>query len=464
MKKTSAILLLVFLAFPSVVFPAVFTVDTTNDVNDVVPGDGICADLFGQCGLRTAVEETNALAGEDTVFLPRSTIYTLLFGNQLSITDSVTLSIASPAIPAKSVFELPQINGSDLGRVFDVKNATNVTFFGVYIRNGDVTQNNLGDQSGGGIRVDNVTNFNLLNSVVYSNRALDGGGIDLRNVSNVLINLSDISYNENVNTLGKSGIAIKHSQINAGTIKIQNSSIHHNEINNTLPQGCSAAVHKAPESGDMFIFNTSISDNGQAAFPNNCVDGVFAQSSSIFQTSDLFLINTNILNNSGVGIGFLDSGTVITGTLFVRNSIAADNAMGDCDSSMIGLINFGDASGGHNITSDSSCSLPAISGNMENTAPLLSAAKSIFPVVNFLFIYYEPLANSPAIDQGSALPVNVGNPNACQQFDQLLRVRPLDGDGNGSAICDIGAVEFVRDDCSFFVIKGSNGNVTTICL
>lgn len=353
------------------------------------------------------------------------------------------MSIENPFTPITSALQLPQIRGNN-NRVFKVQNATEVTFFGLLIMDGDVTQNSLGDQYGGGVSVDDVTTFNLLNSIVYANRALTGAGIEFRNVDNVLISLSDISYNEIGDPpTSYSGVAVKHGGTNGGEIKIQHSSIHHNVKFDVVSQGCASAIEKEYSTDDIYVFNTLISDNGEAANPFNCVGGIYAVSNNLFQSSDLYVVNSTIINNHGTGLVFDDTGTVITGNLFVRNTIIADNDDGDCANSMVGIINFGDANGGHNITSDSSCNLPAVSGNMQNTNPMLSDAKSIFPYATFLFIYYEPMFTSPAIDNGSPLPVHVGNPNACQQYDQLLRLRPIDGNGNGSAVCDIGAVEYI---------------------
>src|SRR5262249_4416352 len=44
-----------------------FTVDSSLDDSDAFPGDGICASPSGRCTLRAAVEESNALAGENTI-------------------------------------------------------------------------------------------------------------------------------------------------------------------------------------------------------------------------------------------------------------------------------------------------------------------------------------------------------------------------------------------------------------
>lgn len=48
------------------------------------------------------------------------------------------------------------------------------------------------------------------------------------------------------------------------------------------------------------------------------------------------------------------------------------------------------------------------------------------------------LSGSPVIDRGS--------PSACPSTDQLGLSRPVDGDGDGSAICDMGAYEYRMAD------------------
>jgi CSLREA domain-containing protein len=66
-----------------------FVVDSTADVSDANPGDGICATGGGQCTLRAAIEETNAIAGMDVVEVPAGTY---LLDGQLVIEDSLFLT------------------------------------------------------------------------------------------------------------------------------------------------------------------------------------------------------------------------------------------------------------------------------------------------------------------------------------------------------------------------------------
>ena len=61
---------------PAVASAATFTVSSTSDRVDTVPGNGTCRTSAGTCTLRAAVQEANALAGADTIVL-RSATYPL---------------------------------------------------------------------------------------------------------------------------------------------------------------------------------------------------------------------------------------------------------------------------------------------------------------------------------------------------------------------------------------------------
>ncbi len=50
-------------SFLSFTFGQNFTVNTTNDITDAIPGDGFCDDGSGNCSLRAAIQESNAIGG-----------------------------------------------------------------------------------------------------------------------------------------------------------------------------------------------------------------------------------------------------------------------------------------------------------------------------------------------------------------------------------------------------------------
>ena len=77
------------LGWPGLAHAATFTVNSTADAPDANPGDGICSTASGECTLRAAIEETNAIAGMDTINVPGGTY---LLSSQLVIEDSVFLN------------------------------------------------------------------------------------------------------------------------------------------------------------------------------------------------------------------------------------------------------------------------------------------------------------------------------------------------------------------------------------
>lgn len=87
--RTSAELsLLATLMLPVASHAATFTVGDTFDGTggtDVIPGDGICADSIGMCTLRAAIQESNALAGSDTI--------------EFSIAGTIAVSSVLSALP-----------------------------------------------------------------------------------------------------------------------------------------------------------------------------------------------------------------------------------------------------------------------------------------------------------------------------------------------------------------------------
>ena len=107
------------------------------------------------------------------------------------------------------------------------------------------------------------------------------------------------------------------------------------------------------------------------------------------------------------------------------NSILADNTAGydrDCSGSIF--------SAGHNLIEFvSSCSITGdTTGNITGQDPKLASFDTSY-TLNFV---HRLLLGSPAIDAG---------PTSCIYIDQRHLSRPQDGDGDGTATCDIGAYE-----------------------
>src|SRR5262245_37415520 len=148
---------------------AVFTVTSRGDDRDANPGDGKCEATpgIGDCTLRGAIEEANALPGADRIILPALVspgAYVLTDVTALAITDSLTI-IGGGA--STTSIDGAMRGGGAPGPVL-ASSAPTVHISGVTIRNGS---------RGGGLAVTNGA-MTLTNSTVSGNSAdRDGGGI-----------------------------------------------------------------------------------------------------------------------------------------------------------------------------------------------------------------------------------------------------------------------------------------------
>lgn len=173
---------------PSVTATSTFTVTSTLDAVDANPSDGVCATTAGQCTLRAAIQQANALTGADTISIPAGT-YTLTIprttesdpaSGDLNITQDVTLNGGGAATTI--------IDGGQQDRVLTVAQGSTVTIAGVTVRNGDsYARYGAGIWNGG--------TLTLTGSTVRENSAVQGGGGGIMNRGTLTLNNSTISNN-----------------------------------------------------------------------------------------------------------------------------------------------------------------------------------------------------------------------------------------------------------------------------
>ena len=131
-----------------------FTVTTINDTPDANLADGICDDGTGNCSLRAAVMESNALTGSHTISLP-SGLYTFGIpgaGEDLAATGDLDINSDITLIGTSSISTI--IDADSLDRVFHILPGNTVVMSLLTIKEGFVIPGN-----GGGIL--NLGNLSL---------------------------------------------------------------------------------------------------------------------------------------------------------------------------------------------------------------------------------------------------------------------------------------------------------------
>ena len=164
------LMMLLIVSYDAAAF--VFAVNSFVDVIDASPGDGVCETTTpGECTLRAAIMEANALVGADQITLPPGSYNLTLLGSgenlgaigDLDITDDLVLSGSDPLTTV-----IAGAGGWD-DRILEIRGSgTNVQVEGVTVSDG------AGDPIGGGIL--NRGQLRLTGVVVENNQATDSGG------------------------------------------------------------------------------------------------------------------------------------------------------------------------------------------------------------------------------------------------------------------------------------------------
>lgn len=417
--KPSYLLILLALLTGSLLTSAPVQADQTFIVtlyNDPVPNG--CQP--NHCSLREAIIDANTTPGADTIVLNEG-IYLLGrwgedqagFNGDLDITGPLTINGAGAT---RTIIDG---NGySTVDRVFDIFGDNAVSFNDLTIRDGTAFI------SGGGIA--NRGDLSLNNVIVEDNEAgYTGGGI--YNEGRLRLHNVTIRNNWTRTSPGEGG----GIDILAGNVTITSSAIY---SNTTVGNGGGLAL----AGGSLTLINTTVSGN-QANGSGGGLS-VFQGGTANFYNVTLALNTANADNNaSGQGGGIYggNSDTPIT----IRNSLIALNTT---EGSLLNLPNdcYGALiSEGYNligITND--CTITGSTGaNKTDVGPQIGPlADNGGPTLTHAL---NP--GSPAIDAGNPAGCKAGSASGLNlRPDQRGYIRSMDGDGNGSARCDIGAFEF----------------------
>jgi CSLREA domain-containing protein len=446
-----------------------FVVTKTADT-----ADGTCD---ADCSLREAVIAANASPGYDYVSLPSGTYSLTIVGGgeddaatgDLDITDSLEIDGAGLANTTIEV-------GAGDDRVFDViatpvVTNTLLTTRDLEIRNGkgDV---GFGCECGGGILVRTDAWLTLINTAVSGNSATGGalstgGGIDndgTLTLENSFILGNSADFAGGINNGPNASFTMTGGAIEANTASTSVGGVE-------LPPGSAATMIRVlinrntagggaggiDVSGSLELIDSSLNQNTAggnggglevsggtvtatgSTIVNNTATG---DGGGIFSNGAITLTNSTISGNSagGGGGGILNnvvanltstnvtiagnspSGLHNFGTASLKNTIVANSGSANC------VVPAAITSLGHNLDSGSTCGFTG-PGDLANTDPKLGPLEHTTGPTQ----WYPILPGSPAVD--------TGDNNGCPATDQRGVQRPLDGNGDGTPVCDIGAYE-----------------------
>jgi len=414
----------------------VFQVNSMLDALDADLNDNLCITATGDCSLRAAIQQANAIGGGHIIELPAGTYNLSVRGDQDDTGVMGDLDIHSHIVINGAGADVVAIDGMRSDRVFHVLSDGHLVLNSVTVRNGWIMHNS----TGGGI--DNRGVLEVNDSNIVRNYAPGmGGGIN-NFMGTVTINRSLIADNGTENT----GAGINNQDgdltINATTIRDNNSymfpgvilggGIFNSALFNTLKiTDSTISGHKVYVDGGgiyhllgtLLVTNTTISEN----FAGRNGGGLYhANGNSDYGLTNK-LVNVTIANNQAQGydtgggdLGKGGGGIYNTGgvPLNIVNSIVAGNTMGsDCSDN--GRIN----SMGYNLDSDASCGWSGDATSISGGHAGLSFLDDNGGPVETMAL----AADSDAVD--------AANDAECPATDARGYTRPASG-------CDMGAYEF----------------------
>lgn len=364
-------------------FTVMLVVDSSVDAVDADAGDGVCATASGECTLRAAIQEANALAGANMISLPAGTYTLTLHGSGEDEAASGDLDVRGKLLILGQGANRTIIDGDGRDRVFHLLFA-DLTLIGVTVQNGSV------ESTGGGAIYNLLGKLELIDSVVAESHSNSNGG-GIYSVGAVSLTNSTVSGN----STNSNGGGILNAA--ASRLTLTNSTISGNSAG-----GDGGGVMNLPL--------------GTASLTNGTISGNTAGSrgGGIYSGGVLTVTNTTMSGNASAP-GPNGGGLYSSGTASLKNTIVANGPSGDnCTGAMM--------SAGHNLDSGNTCSFNA-AGDIVNTDPLLGALR----YNGGLTFTHALAANSPAVD--------AADDSACPATDQRGIARPQND------ACDIGAYE-----------------------
>lgn len=436
---------------------ATFTVNSLADTSDAAPGDGACANAGGQCTLRAAIEEANALGGDDTI--------------NFSVTGTINLTGALPSLtnitingPGSGLLTVRRDTGGNY-RIFNI-NGFIVNISGLTVTNGrtpDGTSGSVfGNPGGDGAGISATGTVTLTDVVVTGNRTGNGGpggsstggwggsGAGIRGSGTLTLTNVTISNNTTGNgetgNFGGSGGRGGAIFFSSGTLTITNSTIS----GNTTGNGAAGIAGGASgggggDGGGILVDSGTLTMTNVVVTGNNTGDANFGGTGGLggglmtMPGINSTIVNVTFSNNTtgdgggGVtGQGGRGGAVANFGIMILKNSTLSGNSTGTAGTS--GGDSGGTGGGLFNVASAKVINT-TISGNSTNgfNAPgggiyqigssltvinsTITGNASVSQVGNG--IYQSTVASGVSILQNTIVAQNIGGPDTFGTFNSF---------------------------------------------
>jgi len=475
-------------------------------------GSGTCTSWADTCDLQaalTAAIVTDEIWVQSGTYLPTNTtdrtisfvlkngvaIYGGFAGtetarDQRNWTGNLTIlsgDIGNPAIITDNTYNVVYGYQLDATAILD----------GFTVTSGNANGSGSPSNSGGGMYNNEISSPTLTNLIFSSNSAVRGGGMYNLHLSNPT--MTNVSFSSN--TASEYGGGIYNS---AGCIPTL---IHASFSNNSANYGggmynssSSPTMTNVTFSGNTASFQGGGISNTSYSYPtltnvtltgNTAVEdggGMFNSYSNPTLANVTFSSNSTSLKGGGMYNSY-SSPTMVNGT-FSGNTAATDGGgIFNRSSSNPTLTNVtfagntASSGSGGGLYNSTSCTTTVTNAIFWGNSPNQVFRASGTIVIKFSDIQgsytgegninLDPLLGPLADNGGFTLTnmlhpdspaIDTGSPTVCPATDQRGYVRPVDGDGNGSSICDMGAIEFGSEEAHgpvLYVSSGGSGTCTS---
>jgi len=411
-----------------------FNVTKTND-----SADGSCD---ADCSLREAVIAANAAGGADTVLLPAGAYDLTIADASAGIDEDAgatgDLDIAPGGLTLQGAGAVAtSIDAKTLGNrivhVLGYYSDSPIAIRGVTLEGGDSSAQGGSAEGGSSVRVDDsfpglvVT----LDDVVVDKSG--AGASAVRSVATLVVTDCTFSENGTSTALALATANVNKSFSTSSATRIERTTFRQND------GFAITAVKNEDRLHNFELVNSTLSGNNAAG-----ASGIY--DAAIFSTNHARIWNTTIADGGGYGIAALADAWG-TPQLEVQSSVFRSNALGNVmptsatDGATLPI------SRGGNVVSDAGAGAFTQLTDKISINPLLLALADNGGKT----LTYALAPTSPAVDAG----LNSGTLGSCPAFDQRGEIRPQDGDGNGSVICDAGAVEIVPEPSTAMLALGA---------